>query len=319
MASVGIVIVTWNGADISRRCLASVRQLDYPDIRVCLVDNGSTPPLAPTLSAEFPEIETVTVASNRGYAAGCNAGLRWAKQSQVDYVFLLNDDTTLDPQLIRCLLRRSELGEGPCIIAPKILMSDRPGIIWSAGGKLRWPWLKSDNIGCGEEDVRYDEPRAVSWATGCALFFPLPVIDRVGHWDERYFLYLDDVEWCMRAARRGVRVYYEPRARLFHDVSATNEQLDKRIIRYYAYRNYYLLAFTHTGPIGKVWFGFHLALTLAKTGARALLFPSYRRDSQYHARTKALFDVLRRRYGKAPYPDEIRLLPEEGIVKEATI
>jgi GT2 family glycosyltransferase len=292
--------------------------LDYRNVRVCLVDNGSTPPLDATLAKEYPEITTVRLPVNAGYAAACNAGLRWAQDAGVDYVLLLNDDTEVEASLVSTFLARADRLPKPAIVAPKILNALDRERIWSAGGVLGWPWLDSHNIGCGEADRGYDESREVSWATGCALFFHRDVISKVGFWDERYFLYQDDVEWCMRARRSGVAVYFEPRARLFHEVSATNQHLDERIIRYYAHRNRYLLAFAHTGVVRKLLFGLHLAFTLGKAGARSLFSPAYRRDALYHARTRALIDVLLRRYGKAPYPDSIDLSDNEPLIREAT-
>jgi GT2 family glycosyltransferase len=131
----------------------------------------------------------------------------------------------------------------------------------------------------------------------------MEVFGRVGPLDERYFLYLEDVEWCLRARRHGVEVWYEPDARLWHEVSASMEGLDPRVVRYYAYRNYYLLAFGPTPSVAKPWFAAHLLVTLAKIGIRSTFFPRYRRDDWYHARTRALLDFLLRRFGKGPYID----------------
>ncbi len=121
--------------------------------------------------------------------------------------------------------------------------------------------------------------------------------------DERYFLYLEDADWCLRAAGMGVETWYVPDARIYHDVSTTTNTLDPRIRRYYAYRNHYLLAFTHSSLMGRIWFAAHLVATLAKIAVRSVFFTSYRRDSFYHARTRAIADFLLRRFGKAPFAD----------------
>jgi GT2 family glycosyltransferase len=308
---VAVVVVTWNGAEASRRCLRSLRKLDYQTYRVCLIDNGSQPGFAGPLRAEFPEVEIISLPENLGYAGGCNAGIDWAREHSAEYVLLLNDDTTVHPGLVRALLRRAKAVELPAIIAPKILMAHRPGITWSAGGFIRRPWFKADHLGEGEPAAANSEACEVEWASGCALFFPLSLAGTIGPLDERFFLYLEDAEWCLRARRRGFPVWYEPAAEVWHEVSAVAGRLDTRIKRYYSYRNHYLLAFSHTGLTGRMWFGFHYVVTLAKCGLRWLLFPAYRRNSWYHARTRALLDVARQRWGKAPYDDQ---LPEPAAV-----
>lgn len=301
--SVGVVVVTWNGLENTRRCVRSLLASSFPSLRICVVDNGSHPALQPELQREFPTIHVLTLPENLGYAGGCNAGLRWAVEQRCCYGLLLNDDTVADPDLVHYLVERANAAPALAIVAPMIVRLQTPDVVWSAGGLIRKPWLKADNIGDGEHVSLYATARTVEWATGCALLFPMKVFDRVGPMDERYFLYLEDVEWCLRARRRGVEVWYEPRARLSHEVSASAVKMDTRIVRYYAYRNYYLLAFGPTPLLARLWFGAHLLVTLAKIGVRSAVFPRYRRDGWYHARTRALIDFARGRFGRAPYAD----------------
>lgn len=319
--AVGIAVVNWNGADQSRRCLRSLRGLAYPSHKVCLVDNGSTDGGADLLKGEFPDVDVLTLPANRGYAAGCNAGIEWAKQAGMRYVWLLNNDTTVDAGSLHALVTRAKklrrLGQ-ESILAPKILFSDAPSKIWSAGGYLIRPWLKGEHFGIGDHEERFDTPRQLEWASGCALFFSTATADTIGPMDERYFLYLEDLDWCLRARRQGVQIWYVPAARLWHDTSRSVMSLDSRIVRYYSYRNYYLLGFAHSGLLGRLWFSLHLAVTCFKIGLRVLLFPSYRRNRYYHARTRALVDLLKRRFGKAPFgdgpPAATDLVPERESV-----
>ena len=143
----------------------------------------------------------------------------------------------------------------------------------------------------------------MEWASGCALLVPLSLLSRFGLMDERYFMYLEDVDWCLRMRHTAVPIWYEPSARLWHDVSASVGRLDRRAVRYYSYRNHYLLAFKHSGPIGRAWFALHFAVTSAKIAFRCAFFSSYRRNPWYHARTRAMADFVRRRFGRAPYHD----------------
>jgi GT2 family glycosyltransferase len=140
----------------------------------------------------------------------------------------------------------------------------------------------------------------VDWATGCALFLAAPTFRRLGPIDEGYFLYLEDTDWCLRAARLGVETWLIPGAVIRHEVSASVRALPRAAVRYYAYRNQYRLEFRH----GPAWLRPLVLLdalwTLAKAAARWLLFPSYRADAYYHARTRGVLDFLRGRWGPAP-------------------
>ncbi len=318
--TVGIVVVNWNGADQSRRCLRSLRGLAYTNHKVCLVDNGSTDGGADLLKGEFPEVDLLTLPSNRGYAGGCNAGIAWAREAGMRYVWLLNNDTTVHAESLQALVTWAEelrrLGQ-QSILAPKILFSDAPSKIWSAGGYLLRPSLKGEHLGIGEHEERFDTPRQLEWASGCALFFSVATADMIGPMDERYFLYLEDVDWCLRARHRGVPIWYVPSARLWHDKSRSVRSLDSRIVRYYSYRNFYLLGFARSGLFGRLWFSLHLAVTFCKVGLRVLLFPSYRRNPYYHARTRALVDLLKRHFGRAPFADEPTVGSELVLERES--
>jgi GT2 family glycosyltransferase len=301
---VGIVVVNWNGARRTSECVRSLLALDYEPFKVCVVDNGSEDDSAGELRREFPGVDVLELRENRGYGGGCNAGIEWARRTECEYVWLLNNDTTIDGGCLRALTEAArEHGDGS-ILAPLILRSDDPRRVWSAGGVVRWPWLEREHIGMGDDEATHQAPRAVDWASGCSLFFSMMVADRVGPFDERYFLYLEDVEWCLRAHKRGVSCWFTPQARLWHDVSESVLQLHSRVLHYYASRNYVLLATTHGGPIGRTWAYGRLLLTLGKAGVRLALFPSYRHDTYYRAQVDGLFDFLRRRFGKAGYHDE---------------
>jgi GT2 family glycosyltransferase len=119
--------------------------------------------------------------------------------------------------------------------------------------------------------------------------------------DEAYFLYLEDVDWCLRAARFGIDTWFVPGSVVHHEVSRTlgGKQWSDHV-RYYAYRNQYRLAYRN-GSIGArpvvvvdaLW-------TLAKAGIRSIVSPAYRRDPHYHVRTRAVLDFFRGRWG--PFP-----------------
>lgn len=301
--TVAALVINWNGLEVTRTCIASLLASSYAQKRICVVDNGSEVDEAAILASEFPGLDVLRLPENLGYAGAVNAGVRWAAGAGADCFCMLNNDTTVEPDFLDVLATKSEQLGRHAVLAPLILRRD--GKIWSAGGRLDWPNVAGEHLGLGEDPSHYSESRIVDWASGCALFAPIVAFEQAGPLDERFFLYLEDVEWCLRARRRGVAIHYVPEARIWHGVTETIGQIDPRISRYYAYRNFYVLGFRHSALPWKAWFSVHLGFALAKAGLRNLLSARCRSDSFYNARTRALLDVLAGRLGKAPYDHRI--------------
>jgi GT2 family glycosyltransferase len=279
----------------------------HRDFAVFVVDNGSTENEAVRLAAEFPAIRTVRLPENSGYAAAANAGVRAAAAAGHTAVLLLNNDTTVaDDALLRLEESARTFGQR-AIVAP--LITTPSGAVWSAGGSLRWPWVAGEHVGLGAEPSVFTEPRRVDWASGCALFFAVSAFEAIGDFDERYFLYLEDMDWCLRARRAGYEIWCAPSARISHEVTKTVNAMDPRITRYYAYRNFYLTGLRHAPVRWRVWLAGHLVVSLVKVSARNAFSARHRADSLYNARTRGILDFIRGRTGKAPYPHEIIAAP----------
>jgi GT2 family glycosyltransferase len=291
---IGVVVVNWNDAAGSVGALRSARA-SRAVVRV-LVDNASFEDPGPALSREIPDAVLVRRATNGGYAAGCNAGVNAALAAGASVVLVLNNDATLDDGALDRLADEEEARPGR-ILAPLIVYADAPATVWSAGGTVHLPMLRNHHIGLGEPVARHRPPAQVAWATGCALFFSAATWRRVGPMDEAFFLYLEDVEWCLRAGKAGIQIWTVPEATVRHAVSRTTGALPPSDVRYYAYRNLYRLAFRHAPLWVKPVVALELVWTLGKTGARWVAFPSYRADTQYHARTRAIRDAVVGRWG----------------------
>ncbi len=305
---VGIVVINWNGAQRSAACLRSLLELDGAgDTLVVLVDNGSSDGSVERLAEEFPAVDVLALPENLGYAGACNLGAEYVRRAGARYVWLLNNDTIVDRAALDAQLAAARAEGEPAIVVPKILTSsqERGERIWSAGGTLRWPWFDRGLRGEGAPAGDYVDACALPWASGCSLFFSTDVMAAVGPLDERYFMYLEDVDWCLMARHAGVPVRFVPQAIVWHGVSQSVRTLDPRILRYYDCRNYFLLAFRHGGVIGRTWAALRFAITAGKIVARTIASPASRHDSHYHVQTRALVDVARRRWGKAPYDDSI--------------
>jgi hypothetical protein len=173
-------------------------------------------------------ITLLELPNNRGFAAGNNAGLRWALDRGYDYMLLMNNDAYGESSFLRELLSTfaSEVRCG--LVCPKIrycLSREEPTQrIWYAGGKFRQPRLIGEMIGMDQVDVgQYDIPRIVDFGVGCCMLIDRRVFEQIGLLDERFFFYQEDVDFSYRATLTGFQVWYQPAALVWHAVSRSTE------------------------------------------------------------------------------------------------
>jgi GT2 family glycosyltransferase len=289
------VVVNWNGTARTARCLESLASSD-PRPSVYVVDNASDEDPAATLEAAFLGVHLVRLAQNRGYAAGCNAGARAALEDGADQLFFLNNDTEVEPATLRAL-QAAASRHPDAIFGPTIVFARDPAHVWSAGGAVTRPWMTNWHLGEGEPLERSRESRRIDWTTGCALFVSSSTYRRLGPFDESFFMYLEDLDWCLRGARLGIETRLAADAILRHEVSASASKLPTPTVLYYGCRNTYRIAFRHATAARRVAMLPAMALTVAKVVLRNAFWPERRTDTLYRARTKAILDFVRGRSG----------------------
>ena len=223
---VGIIIPIWNGLDDTLECLNSLKDLTYPHFFIIVVDNGSTDGSAAAIAAWSKSHLDVAVLKNKtnmGFTVGCNLGIQYALSQSIDYILLLNNDTTITPDFLSILIDVSEQDEGIGMAGPKIYQYGTERLIDSAGISAI-PWLAQPFLrGHGETDKgQYDTQEDCPYITGCALLVKRHVIEHIGMLDEDYINYLEDFDWGYRAALQGYRLVYVPQAHIYHKGSKTS-------------------------------------------------------------------------------------------------
>jgi GT2 family glycosyltransferase len=198
-------------------CLASLRETTHPNTRPVLVDNGTTDRSGEALAAEFPEALFIRSEQNLGFCGGNNLGARAALDDGADHVLFLNNDTEIAPDAIAHMVETMERNPAIGALNPKILYADPPDMIWYAGGTHSL-WLgRNQHTGWGEIDRgQFDQPREVTFISGCAFHMRREVIERVGLFDERLFIYAEDLDLGVRIRRAGWKLWCEPRALVVH-------------------------------------------------------------------------------------------------------
>ena len=215
---VSLIVVNWNGRAYLEGCLGSLLALNYPAFSVTVVDNASTDGSPELVKERFPQIELILSSDNLGYGGGANLALR---KCRADVAVVLNTDIIVPPdwlmQLMAPMLADPQLGIAGCKLY-------YPGgrSIQHAGGYITTPQAWPGHYGLNDEDLgQHDAIRDVDYVIGAALAVKRSVWEQIGLFDEGYFLYYEDVDYCQRAQRAGFRVVYIPTAWLTHLESAT--------------------------------------------------------------------------------------------------
>jgi GT2 family glycosyltransferase len=217
-----VVVLNWNGWQDTVTCVASCRTLTWPNFRIVIVDNGSTDGSEAILRTECPDADIIQTGANLGFAGGNNIAVHRAMEHGYDYVWLLNNDTVVDPQALTMLVEALERDPSAGIAGSKIYYLDDPQRIWFAGGAWSRGRLRLRQRGAHHLDMgQFDIPGPTGSVSGCSMLVSRRVIEKIGPMDERYFLYWEDTDWCARAGKQDFRVLFVPASRVWHKVSAT--------------------------------------------------------------------------------------------------
>jgi len=238
MKKICVVILNWNGRDLTLRCLENLRKSDYPDIISVLVDNGSSDGSVEAVVKAFPEMGIVQNSTNLGWAAGSNQGIAWGLDRGADYVLLLNNDAWGEPSTISNLVSAASAFHDEAVIIPKIYLGSDATRFWFARGRVNlWTGVFSNPAYNVVDDGRFDSSPEVEYASGCCILIPRGIVERVGGFDASFFSYVEDVEWSIRCRRAGFHIVLSPTAKLWHDVSVTGKKRPA-MMRYFLTRNH---------------------------------------------------------------------------------
>ena len=240
---VGLVTVTYNSGTVIEEFVDSVLKQDHANLILYVIDNNSADDTLQRL-AKYADgrISVFRSPQNLGVAEGNNIGIRSAFRDQCDLVLLINNDTVFDEKLVASLIEG--LDRQQCEIAvPKILFFNETDKIWAAGGYFSAYRGSARHFGENQkDDGRFDTPRRINYSPTCCMLIKKEVFERVGMMDANYFVYFDDTDFCNRAERLGIRMFYLPEARMLHKVSSLTG-LESDFTYRYMVRNhvYYLL------------------------------------------------------------------------------
>ena len=271
-----IIIINFNGWPDTKECLESLNKLTSSqdvNFEVILIDNGSREPFdyAQGIKNKFSELKITPIFNeeNLGFAGANNQGIKLALENDADYVLLLNNDTTVEPDFLTKLVVEAEDDESAGIVGPliyfhphtlneagiyedkkigsELILSEeqknKKGVgvydnrdkIWSAGGQITNHVTRGELIAYNESDEgEYQTAEQVDYISGTCLLIKAEAIKKIGLISEDYFLYYEDADWGLRAYGAGWRSLLAPQAKIYHKASRSTVEASYPYIYYHS-------------------------------------------------------------------------------------
>lgn len=222
-----IISVVYENYTVLKDFLESLRQQTNQNFHLFLIDvSDKKQKMKITINNQqltiIPEL-------NRGYSYAVNIGLKQAIKKAFQYFCILNNDTYFQKDFIdktfnSILHRPSSIIGGKIYYAPgyefhkdRYTKSDLGKVIWFAGGKIDWNHVLTPHVGVDMIDIgQYNKTKEVDFVNGALMLFDKNVIDKTGFWDENYFLYFEDTDYCVRAKKIGLKLIYDPNIIIWH-------------------------------------------------------------------------------------------------------
>lgn len=249
-----ISIINYNGQESTIACLKSLDQQIYKNITidVVVIDNASDKPF--TLDTiHFSNIKCRVIHSNenKGFSGGHNIGIGMGIEQKADYILVMNNDTIADKHLISSLVRSLEDNPSTAMVSPKIYFSkgsefhhDRykenelGKVLWFAGGIMDWDNVYGKHKGVDEVDNgQFDTNTQTDFVSGCCMLIRSSVLQKVGYFDEKYFLYYEDTDLSERVKRAGYALQYQPKGILWHSNAESTGGSGSSLQDYFISRN----------------------------------------------------------------------------------
>jgi len=268
MPKVFIIILHYKNWDDTNKCLKSLKDLDYDNFEIIVINNDK---------------------KNQGFAGGMNVGIKQALKKKTDYVLLLNNDTIIEPNFLKELIRKGKSDKDIGILGP-VIYEYKTNKVHFAGGKINWLYTKGTHI----QNTRY-KIRDTDYITGACMLVKREVIEKIGLMDEDYFLYFEDADWCIKARRAGYKCVLVRNSKIWHKPSSSTKEGSFSYI-YYHTRNGLLMTKKNALFLIKILAYLQSFWVFGKQIIKLMLMPSKKKWAR--AIMLGIKDFYRGKFGK---------------------
>lgn len=223
--TVSVVVVNYNTAELTKQCVDSIENSEYPVSEVIVVDNASEDDERERLEELLSDATIHYLQENRGFAGGCNYG---AEVATGNYLFFLTSDAVMVSGTIRELVEDIRSPEVGAVVPQVRLEHDRDLIDKGLGAldDLGFGWHPNHLRPVDSEEVPTETCETL-WGSGCAMLVDSAVFSSIGGFDDDFFMYMEDLELCLRLREQGLNILYEPESVVLHRFSrSVKEELD---------------------------------------------------------------------------------------------
>ncbi|MCY4225534.1 MAG: glycosyltransferase family 2 protein [Bacteroidetes bacterium] len=250
--SVAVIIVSYNGLPIIQKCLPSVVQTDWDNLRIIFVDNHSSDQSIAWVQEHFPNVEIMAHPDNWLFSRANNEAIESLK---TDYVILLNNDVEVSRNWLSPLVEYAEKFPQIGALQPKILHFKKRDSFEYAGAcggfldQLGYPFARGRIFETTERDTgQYDAPSCIDWASGAAMLLRRSALEDVGLLDELFGLHMEEIDLCWRLRRFGYQIGVVPQSTVYHMGGATLSRKNSQKL-YYNIRNSILMLYKNLPPL----------------------------------------------------------------------
>lgn len=229
---VSIIIVNWNGAELLYNCLSNILKQDYKNIEVIVVDNKSVDN-SEAIIKKFKQVILIKSNTNLGFAGGNNLGV---KSANGKYILLLNTDTTVSKDFLLNLVATMENNAGVGVLQPKVLFENKT--INSIGAYLiNTGFLYYPGYGKKSTGKEYLKKREVYSAYGACMLIRKQIIDEIGLFDDDYFMYFEETDFCIKVWLSGSTVICDPAVSILHKGGVSSNKFGLERIYFHSFKN----------------------------------------------------------------------------------
>lgn len=215
-----IIIVNYNTKELLRDCLASVfKETKNIDFEVIVIDNASKDASSAMVKKEFPRVKLIVNRHNAGFARANNQGI---KQARGEYIILLNSDTKIIDKALVKLVKFSQEQPGLGIAGPRLLNADNSHQPSTA--PFYTLAVTAVSLFKGDRWLRQSpsQTRSVDWVSGACFLIKKEALEKIGLLDEKFFMYVEEMEYCYRAKKAGFSTFFYPGAEVTHLVRGSS-------------------------------------------------------------------------------------------------
>ncbi len=233
MKSIAVVILNWKQPQLTCDTINSLLNAKEKGFKfqIILVDNASPDNSLSKFKKKYSQNSKITIIANKsnlGYAGGNNSGIKHALKKKFDLIVLLNNDVLVKDDFLINLTKESSKFD---ILTPKIYFApgfeyyknryqpkEKGKVIWAVGGQIDWNNIYCSNIGIDQVDNgQFNQINdQIDFASGCCLMVKRKVFQKIGLLNEKYFMYLEDVDFCQQAKRNNFKIAYVPKSVIWH-------------------------------------------------------------------------------------------------------